>query len=184
MNKRLFQGLSQGLNRRLNRRLSQQLQRGLTLLEISIALALLAVLGAIAVPSLGARLDQQRLYTTAEVLVADVNEARFEAARQGRALHIVMHTGDSWCWAVATQENCPCGQAQACELRAAQQRDHGGVRLLAGQTLHLGATGQADAFGSATLESRRGNRLRVDVPLLGRPRVCTLSGAATRYPAC
>ncbi len=180
MNKRLFQGLSQPPNRRL----SQHLQRGLTLLEISIALALLAVLGAIAVPGLGARMDQQRLYTAAEALVADVNEARFEAARQGRALHIVMQTGDNWCWAVATRDNCPCGQAQACELRSAHQRDHGGVRLLAGQTLHLGATGQADAFGGATLESRRGNRLRVDVQLLGRPRVCTLTGVATRYPAC
>ena len=172
------------MKERLVHRLAQHLQRGLTLLEITIALALLAVLGAVAVPSLGARLDQQRLHSAAEALVADVNEARFEAARQGRALHIVMQTGEPWCWAVATQENCLCGQAQACELRSAQQRDHGGVRLLAGQTLHLAANGQAGGFGSATLESRRGNRLRVDVPLLGRPRICTLGGAATRYPAC
>ena len=180
MNKRLFQRM----NQRLSQRLNQRQQRGLTMLEISIALALLAVLGAVAVPGLGARLDQQRLNTAAEALVADVNEARFEAARQGRAMHIVMQTGDTWCWAVATQENCPCGQAQACELRNAQQRDHGGVRLLAGQTLHLGANGRAEAGGSATLESRRGNRLRVDVQLLGRPRVCTLTGSAARYPAC
>ena len=180
MHKRLFQRM----NQRLSQRLNQRLQRGLTLLEISIALALLAVLGAVAVPGQGARLDQQRLYSAAEALVADVHEARFEAARQGRALHIVMQTGDNWCWAVATQENCPCGQAQSCELRSAQQRDHGGVRLLAGQTLHLGANGRAEAGGSATLESRRGSRLRMDVQLLGRPRVCTLSGPATRYPAC
>ena len=172
------------MKRPLAQHLARHLQRGLTLLEISIALALLAVLGAVAVPSLGARLDQQRLYTAAEAMVADVNEARFEAARQGRAMHIVMQTGDNWCWAVATQENCPCGLAQACELRTAQQRDHGGVQLLAGQTLHLGANGRAEAGGSATLESRRGNRLRVDVQMLGRPRVCTLTGSATRYPSC
>ena len=172
------------MKRPLVQQLAQHLQRGLTLLEISIALALLAVLGAVAVPSLGARLDQQRLYTAAEAMVADVNEARFEAARQGRALHVVMQTGDNWCWAVATQENCPCGQAQACELRNSQPRDHAGVRLLAGQTLHLGANGRAEAGGSATLESRRGSRLRVDVQLLGRPRVCTLTGSAVRYPAC
>ena len=164
--------------------LSRLVQRGLTLLEISIALALLAVLGAVAVPSLGSRLDQQRLYSAAEALVADVNEARFEAARQGRPLHVVMHSGDNWCWAVATMASCPCGQAQACELRSAQPRDHGGVRLLAGQTLHLLPSGQAGASGSATLESRRGNRLRVDVQALGRARVCTLSGSAARYPAC
>ena len=128
----------------MHQRLIRSLQRGLTLLEITIALALLAVLGTLAVPSLGARLDQQRLYSAAEAMVADVNEARFEAARQGRALHLVMQAGDNWCWAVATQENCPCGQALACELRSAQQRDHAGVRLVAGQTMHLGANGRAD----------------------------------------
>ena len=165
-------------------RLSRLVQRGLTLLELSIALALLAVLGAIALPSLGSRLDQQRLYGAAEALLADVNEARFEAARQGRPLHVVMQSGDNWCWAVATLASCPCGQAQACELRSAQPRDHGGVRLLAGQTLHLLPSGQAGAAGSATLESRRGSRLRVDVQALGRARVCTLSGSAARYPAC
>ena len=165
-------------------RLSPFAQRGLTMLELCIAIAILAVLGAIAVPSLGARLDQQRLYTAAEALLADINEARFEAARQGRALHVVMDSGDNWCWAVATQSACPCGQAQACELRSARTRDHSGVRLLQGQNLHLSATGQAESPGSATLESRRGSRLRVDVQALGRARVCTLIGSASRYPAC
>ena len=44
-------------------RLSPFAQRGLTMLELCIAIAILAVLGAIALPTLGARLDQQRLYT-------------------------------------------------------------------------------------------------------------------------
>ena len=164
--------------------LTRLAQRGLTMLELSIAIALLAVLAAMAVPSLGARLDQQRLYTAAEALVADFNEGRFEAARQGRALHLVMQTGDSWCWAVATQASCSCGQAQACELRSAQPRDHGGVRLLQGQTMALMASGRVEAAVSATLESRRGSRLRVDVQALGRARICTLSGSPARYPAC
>lgn len=163
---------------------SLRVQRGLTMLELCIAIAVLAVLGAIAVPTLGARLDQQRLYTAAEALVADINEGRFEAARQGRALHLVMQTGDSWCWAVVTQAACPCGQAQACELRSAQPRDHGGVRLLQGQNMALTATGRIDAAASTTLESRRGSRLRVDVQSLGRARVCTLLGSQARYPAC
>ena len=168
----------------MKQRLTLLMQRGLTMLELCIAIAILAVLGAIAVPTLGARLDQQRLYTTAEALLADINEARFEAARQSRGVHVVMNTGDNWCWAVATQATCPCGQAQACELRSARPHDHAGVRLLQGQNLHLTATGQAESPGSATLESRRGSRLRVDVQALGRARVCTLVGSTARYPAC
>lgn len=164
--------------------MKHHLARGLTLLELMIAVALLAVLGTLAVPALSARLDQQRLYSAAEALMADVNEARFEAARQGRAMHVVMQPGESWCWAVATASSCPCGQAQACELRRALPQDHGGVRLLQAQSVHLGATGLAEGAGTATLESRRGARLRVDVQALGRARICTLIGPTARYPAC
>lgn len=164
--------------------MSRRHRRGVTLLELTVALAVLAVLGALALPSLGARLDQQRLHGAAEAWVADINEARFEAARQGRAMHVVVQAGDAWCWAVATQESCPCGQAQACELRSARPRDHAGVRLLDAQPLHLTPTGRAESAGSATFESRRGARLRVDVQTLGRARICAPGGASQRYPAC
>jgi type IV fimbrial biogenesis protein FimT len=158
--------------------------RGLTLIELVIALAVLVVLGALALPTLGARLERQRLDTVAEMLVADINEARFEAARQGRAMHIVLQPGGGWCWAVATQATCPCGQAQACELRSARGADHAGVALVQGQTLHLQSTGQAEAPGSALLESRSGNQLRVEMQSLGRARICAARGAHTRYPSC
>ena len=158
--------------------------RGLTMLELVITIAVLAVLGALAVPTLSARLDQQRLYGAAEALMADVNEARFEAARQGRPVHVLMQPGPTWCWAVTTQAACPCGQAQPCELRRALPQDHAGVQLLQAQSMHLGATGLAEGAGNATLESRRGARLRVDVAALGRARICTLVGPTARYPAC
>lgn len=164
--------------------MNMQLQRGLTMLELVIAIAVLVVLGALAVPSLSMRLDQQRLGSAAEALVADVNEARFEAARQGRAMHVVMHEGAAWCWAVATDAQCPCGQRQACELRSATPRDHAGVQLVQAASVQLLPTGRVDNTSSATLESRRGARLRVDVQLLGRTQICSPGGAAGRYPAC
>ena len=164
--------------------MSRFASQGLTLLELMIAIALLAVLGTLAVPTLSARLDQQRLYGAAEALMADVNEARFEAARQGRAMHVLMQPGSAWCWAVASDASCPCGQAQACELRRALPPDHAGVLLLQAQSMRLSATGLAEGAGNATLESRRGARLRVEVQALGRARICTLIGPTARYPAC
>ena len=159
-------------------------RRGLTLLELVIAIAVLAVLGALAVPSLSQRLDQQRLSGAAEALVADLNEARFEAARQGRDMHVVMHDGAAWCWAVTAEPLCPCGQRQACELRSATPREHGGVQLLQGTSVRMLATGHAQAAGSAMLQSRRGATLRVDMQLLGRAHICSPGGPAGRYPAC
>lgn len=164
----------------MKRRWSQ----GLTMVELVIALAVMAVLGTLAVPSLVSRLDQQRLSTTAELLVSDIHEARFEAARQGRSLHIVMQPGNGWCWAVATSASCACGQAQACELRSARGPDHAGVVLVGGQNLQLLPTGQAQAAGSALLESRSGQQLRVEVQSMGRARICLARGASHQYSPC
>lgn len=159
-------------------------RRGLTLIEVAIALALMALLAVLAAPSMGAHLDQRRLYAAAETLAADMGEARFEAARQGRPMHLLMQPGTRWCWAVATDASCPCGQGQACELRSSTASDHGAVTVLQGQALQLTPTGAAQTAGAATLESRRGARLRVQLQALGRPRICTEQGPTNRYPSC
>ena len=158
--------------------------RGFTMLELGVMLAVLAVLVALALPGMGARLDQQRLQTAAEALLADVQEARFEAARRGVSVHIVADTGAAWCWAVATSADCPCGQSQACELRKAGAEDHAGARLVQAQALRLTPQGQVEVAGSATLESRRGAQLRVEVQALGHPRICSPEGTHPRYPKC
>ena len=120
----------------------------------------------------------------AEALAADLQEARFEAARLGRPLHIQMAAGDAWCWSVATESACPCGQSQPCELRSAQPKDHAGIRLVMARSMLLGANGVPESPGGATFESRQGARLRVDMQALGRARVCTAAGSAQRYPPC
>jgi hypothetical protein len=58
------------------------------------------------------------------------------------------------------------------------------VALVQASTLHLLSNGQAEAPGSALLESRSGNQLRVDMQSLGRARICAARGPSTRYPAC
>lgn len=158
---------------------------GLTLIEIVVALAILAVLGAIALPTYGARIDRERVQGAAEALAADVNEARFEAARQGRALHVSAFGGPAWCWAVAVSPDCPCGSGQACQLRSARERDHAGVMLHSSGHVEMGPDGRAAGPGAGfELESARGLRLKVSVGAMGRAHVCTLQGEALRYPRC
>jgi type IV fimbrial biogenesis protein FimT len=159
--------------------------RGLTLIEIVLALAVLAILGTLAIPTLAARMDRERLQLAAEMLSADVNEARFEAARQGRELHLQGRGGPQWCWAVATQPDCPCGSGQGCQLRSAREADHPGVELRGEAQLLMAADGRSSgASTSWELHSRRGLALRMSVGPMGRAQVCTLRGQAQRYPAC
>lgn len=159
-------------------------QRGLTLIELAIALALMTLLAALAVPSMGAQLDQRRLLAAAETLAADMAEARFEAARQGRPMHLTVQGGARWCWSVASSAGCPCGQRLACELRSSSAGDHAAVQMLQGQSLLLTPTGAAQSAGAVTLQSRRGSRLQVQLQALGRPRICSELGPASRYPSC
>jgi Tfp pilus assembly protein FimT len=152
-------------------------------------MAVLAVLGALAVPTLSARLERQRTQAAAEKLAGDLAEARFEAAQRGLPLTVWTQPGANWCWAVARSAGCDCHTAQNCLIRAVQSADHPGVRMTQGQMVRLdpGGTASGDvANGSAVtlFETRRGERLRVVVSALGRPRLCAESGTWPHLPAC
>lgn len=162
----------------------RSLARGFTMIELAITLAVLAILGAIALPSVGAGLDRQRLQATAQALAADIGEARFEAARRGQPLHLQASTGPAWCWSVSVNADCPCGQAQACQLQNVRAADHPGVQIVSAQGLRLDAVGAAQAGTAAVLQSRRGDRLRVDVSALGRTRICAAAGSWPSLPPC
>jgi len=160
---------------------------GVTLLELVATLAVLAVLCSLALPSLGQRVDRARLAGAAEGLAADIADARFEAARLGRPLHVQARPGADWCWSVANAPGCGCAAARACQLKTVQAPDHPGVRLLEPFSLQLHPGGEADTQ-PARLEGRRGERLRVALTPLGRTRICSESAgdssAAGRYPPC
>jgi type IV fimbrial biogenesis protein FimT len=161
--------------------------RGLTLIELTIALALLAVLATLALPSFGSAVDRTRLKAAAETLAADLGEARFQAAQRGLPLHLGFRIGPDWCWAVATAPDCPCDQTQACRLKTENAAAYPGVTLLEANATRFDPDGQAVAEGAATgalLQSRRGERLRVLVTPLGRALVCTPDASVSGYPRC
>lgn len=162
---------------------------GFTLIEIGLALAVLAILAALALPDLGRGMERQRLQGAAQGLAADLAEARFEAARQGQALFVEARPAPSrdsgWCWAVARSAGCDCAAAQACQVHAVRSADWRGVRLVEGLavTLQPGGTA-AGPQQAALLESSRGEQLRVEVSALGRARVCAARGSWPSVPAC
>ena len=162
----------------------QRRGRGLTLLELAIALAVLAILVAVAVPVMGERLATERLVSTASMLVADIADARFEAARRGQPLHIQASAGPAWCWAVATQAPCACGEGSAsCRLKAVVARDHPGVSLLQSEAVRLDPDGQSSP-GLAAVFVSGDRRVQVEVSRFGRARVCDPVGSLQRLARC
>lgn len=158
-------------------------QGGLTLLEIIAMLAVLAVLGTLTVPSLSARLDRQRALSTAQALVADLHDARFEAAQRNRMLHVAATAGSQWCWTI-TAAGAPAACEAADAIRTVRHLEHPGVRLLAGDSVTLMPTGDAEARTVAEFGARGGERLRVRVSPLGRASVCAVGGGWKDLAGC
>lgn len=167
--------------------------RGVTLLEVLMALAVAAILATLALPSMGAIAQRQRLAAAAEALAADLAEARLEAARSGQMLHVQSQRSDTdhWCWAVATQLGCGCDGLVAplatCRLKAVQAADYPGIRLLQPVQARLDPQGLAQStvpgmvqagVQAVELQSPQGERLRVELGALGRSRVCVPGSAS------
>lgn len=168
--------------------------RGLTLLELALAMAVLAILGALAVPSMAARLRAERLQTAAELFAADIADARHEAARRGQALHVEGRAPAStaagaqpqWCWSVAVSAGCPCGDAAAaaaCRLKVVPAEEHPGVSLVQTQPVVMLPDGQATPTLAAVFAAGD-RRLHVQISRFGRARVCDPAGDSRRVPRC
>jgi len=159
--------------------------RGLTLLETMVALAVLAILAGLAVPSFGGMLARQRLKVAADDLAMDLAELRFESTRRGVPLHLQASPGADWCYALATTPGCDCRVPQSCQLKTVRAREHPGVALTQAQDLRFEPPTTVDTVGgSALLQGQDGTQLRVGLSPLGRPSVCAPQAPVPGYARC
>lgn len=157
--------------------------RGLTLLETMVALAIVAVLTTLALPSFGSMVSRHRLKAAAEQMSLDLAELRLLATQRGQPMHVNLSTGPQWCYALATASGCDCRVPQGCQLKTVRAKDHPGVMLLQGQDLRIDAQAVATGNG-ALLQGSDGARLRVGLSPLGRPKVCAPDAAVPGFTAC
>ena len=151
--------------------------RGLTLIEIAVGIAILALLAAIAVPSFAESIGRARLAGAAETLASDLAEARFEAARSGQPLYVVFSTGADWCYAVAREPRCDCHGAQSCQIKVARAADAPGVDLVEAEDAHFEPNASDPPGGEALWRGLGGSKsLQVALTPLGRAKVCSPSG--------
>lgn len=108
----------------------QRIAHGFTAIELMVTIAVLAILSAIAVPSLGPIIERWRVRNTAEDLQTSIYLARSEAIKRGGNVTIHAHeAGWSDGWKVVTSIN---GASE--ELREVIVSSHIGVALDGGAT--------------------------------------------------
>jgi type IV fimbrial biogenesis protein FimT len=170
-------------------------QRGVSLLEAAIVVAVVAVVGATAVPAFRALLESRRLVSAATRLAADVQWVRSEAIARNRSLRLsVRSTEDATCWIVHTgaAADCACGSPGAvCSGGAVALKSV----VLAG-TEHVAVTGNVGSIvfdplhgtstptGTLRVVGMRGRAIHHVVNVLGRVRSCSPDGLVAGYPLC
>lgn len=160
--------------------------RGLTLMELVIALAVIAILATSAAPSLAAMVARHRVKAAADTLAAHLAEARFEAVRRGLPVHLSFRgQGDTWCYALATAPNLDCQVTQASALRVVHSRSHPGVALADSRNTGFDPRGGVLLNpGGAQFASVRGDLLQVRLTPLGRASVCAPERAVGSVSPC
>ena len=171
-------------------------QRGLTLLEIAIVVAITAIVAAAAAPSFTALIDARRLDSAATRLAADIQLARSEAIVRNRPLRLSLFTGaGASCWIVhsGSAADCRCsGDAGAvCDASA---RAIKGVVLASNERVSVAGNVASIAFdplhgtstptGTLRLVGARGNAVHHVINVVGRVRSCSPDAAVPGYPAC
>jgi type IV fimbrial biogenesis protein FimT len=161
--------------------------RGITLIECVIALAIVAALMSIALPSFGDAMARARLRAAAEDLALDLGNARLESVRQGAGLvHVTLRPGSPWCWAVGSVSDIDCQQPSAGgALHVARADDYAGVTMTRGVSASFDGRDTLAAAGfAAEFASPQGQQLRVQVTPLGRASICSPQGSSLDFPRC
>lgn len=171
-------------------------QRGLSLVESLLAVAITAIATGATLPGFQQALEQRRLEGAAAQLHTDLQLARSEAVARNRSLRISFGSnGNSSCYVVhtGTVGSCPCDASGApvCAAGSAPLRS---VRFLASDGVQLqsnvasmvldGSKGTVSPTGTLRLTGTDGRRVHLVVNLMGRTRKCSPDGAVRGYPAC
>jgi type IV fimbrial biogenesis protein FimT len=174
----------------------QRRQRGLTLLELGVVVAIAAIVAAAAAPSFSALIDSRRLDSAATRLAADIQLVRGEAIARNRSLRLsVVSSADASCWIVHTgaATDCRCG-IDAGAVCVGDARAIKGVVLPSSERVSVAGNVASIAFdplhgtstptGTLRLVGARGRAVHHVVNVVGRVRSCSPDGAVPGYSPC
>jgi prepilin-type N-terminal cleavage/methylation domain-containing protein len=99
-------------------------QRGFTLLELLMVVAVLAIIATIAVPSMRGAAEKRRTIAAAEEIYSQVQLARSEAIARSQPVFMNIAAGANWAIGISNDPACdPTDNVPACALPDAQDNN-------------------------------------------------------------
>jgi type IV fimbrial biogenesis protein FimT len=173
-------------------------QRGFTLIEGLITVAVSTILATTALPSMARWLDQQRLQGAAQQLLGDLQFIRSEAVarQQGLRLTVLPWAGGS-CYVLhsGSADACTCGLVEntpavcsggATEVKTVRWTAHDKAALQSSaNSLRFDPwDGTSTPTGTLDISNPQGQQLRHVVNVMGRVRTCSPGGSVPGHVVC
>jgi type IV fimbrial biogenesis protein FimT len=179
------------------RQAARSTQRGITLVELAVVLALIAIIVGIALPSYAAAIERQRLRGVADELEFDTRWARGAAQAAGRPLRLtVQSNAAATCYVVHSgdRDDCDCLSGAGTTSCQGGAQAFKTVYLPSSAPIHLKTNNRSMQFeprrgvvtptASIEVVTRHGDSIRKIVAITGRVRSCSPSGSVSGVPAC
>ena len=163
---------------------------GLTLIEVLVAIAIVAVLMRLAAPSFTESIARGRLEGTVVTLANDLHYARSESLRRRSNVTLAVGNDAAGNFYRITDPAAPVGQTELKKVYLPDGVTLSGVAAdnvtltAASAVVFEGLRGTTAAVTLVGLSTQTTARLRVTANALGRLSVCTTSSNMGSYPTC
>lgn len=167
---------------------------GVTLIEMLVVIAVVAIISTLAVPAFSSWIDRSRLVGAAEVIAQDMLLAKSQAISSNSAVSLsfspAASAGATWCYGLVVGTSaCDCTTANSCALRVVNSTEFNGITL-SSTTFNSNSfyfdtvRSTASAAGYVQLASSAGSGMRVQMNASGKATLCVSAGSFSGYAGC
>jgi type IV fimbrial biogenesis protein FimT len=146
-------------------------QKGFSLAELMVVIALIAIIAALALPNLAGQVSDSKLRGAGDNLRGDLQIARARAVRDAVPVALAFTAAG---YSIFTDEGATPRSLDAGETLIRSRQFSAGVSCdltatnFTGQAVRFDTRGRVDQSGTAVLTSNAGNQFQVAVSLLGQ----------------
>lgn len=171
-------------------------QRGVTMLELLVAVVILGILAAIAAPYMGNYIERQRWVGAAEAVYGQLQHAKRSAMANNTTIYFNAADAAStnWCTGYGDAGTCDCKTASSCQVNGqdtltARATDYPGIQLLdksapasTSISSDFSMPGISATAKTLVVRSSKLGDIEIVISSVGRVKIC--SDSLGRYPGC